>query len=50
MSPPGITAHLTPETALNQEGKALPGLAEVQPVRCLCLVGWAASQEGVGLG
>lgn len=31
-------------------GKALPGLAEVQPVRCLCLVGWAASQEGVGLG
>ena len=31
-------------------GKALPGLAEVQPVRCLCLVGWAASQDRVDLG
>ena len=32
-----------PITALNQEGQALPGLVEVQPVRCLCLVGRAAS-------
>lgn len=54
MSSPGITAHLTPKTALNQEGKALPGLAEVQPLRCLCLVGQAAplvcSRRGWVLG
>lgn len=50
-------AHLTPETALNQEEKALPGLAEVQAVTCRRLVGWAASlglpgwrEEGMSLG
>lgn len=49
-------AHLTPETALNQEEKPLPGLAEVQAVSCRRLVGWAASlglpgwrEEGMGL-